>query len=226
VSAALAIGALWLLFAATHMGLSSTGLRPRLASALGERGFLGAYSLVALAVFVPLVWFYLAHRHEGALLWAPAVGSAGRWAIYGLQCVAWSLVAAGLVQPSPVTVGLPEAMRPREASGIHRVTRHPVFMGLGLAGALHLVSPGNGFASDVAFWAGFPVFALIGCLHQDRRKLAGGDAAYRAWHRGTAFLPFTGGAALRGLRELPTFAIPLGVALAVALRWLHGPLFR
>lgn len=226
MSTPLAIGLLWLLFAATHMGLSSLRLRPRLVAALGERAFQGLYSLLALAIFVPLVWFYLGHRHEGALLWVTAPGALGRWALYVLQGVAWSLVAAGLVQPSPVALGVPEAQRPREARGIHRVTRHPVFMGFGLAGALHLVSPGNGFASDVAFWIGFPLFAVVGSLHQDRRKLATGGEAYHAWHRGTAFLPFTGRESLRGLGELPAFAIPLGIALAVGLRWLHGPLFR
>jgi uncharacterized membrane protein len=224
MSAATVLGS-WLLFAASHMVLSSRSLRPRLVAALGERAFLGAYSGAALAIFVPLVAFYLGHRHEGALLWTPAVGRAGLWTIYVLQGVAWSLVAAGLLQPSPVTVGMPEARRPRQARGVHRVTRHPVFMGLGLAGALHLLSPGNGFASDVAFWAGFPLFALVGSLHQDRRKLASGGDAYRDWHRDTAFLPFTGRGALRGLRELPVLAIPIGVALAVALRWLHAPLF-
>jgi uncharacterized membrane protein len=107
---------------------------------------------------------------------------------------------------------------------VHLLTRHPVFMGAGIFGALHLL--GMGFASDVAFWAGFPLFALIGCAHQDRRKLATEGADYRAWHERTPFLPFTGRETLRGLRELSPLAIPIGVALATVLRLLHGPLFR
>ncbi len=66
------IAALWILFGATHMGLSSLRLRPALVSNLGDRGFLAAYSLVALAVFVPLTVVYAGHRHEGALLYAYA----------------------------------------------------------------------------------------------------------------------------------------------------------
>ncbi len=94
----------------------------------------------------------------------------------------------------------------------------------GLFGALHLFV--MGYASDVVFWAGFPLFALIGCAHQDRRKLATEGAATAPGTRRTPFLPFTGRETLRGLRELPRLAIAIGVALATGLRLLHGPLFR
>lgn len=222
MSSPLVIVALWGLFAASHMGLSSLGLRPRLVAALGERRFLGLYSLVAIAIFAALVWFYLAHRHQGALLWAPSIGSLGLWAIYLLQAIAWTLVVAGSVQPSPATVGLPEERRPKHPLGVHRITRHPVFMGVGLFGALHLLV--TGFASDVAFWAGFPLFALVGCAHQDRRKLAT-DPAYREWCAATPFLPFTRAGGLRGVREISPLVLAGGIATTALLRWLHGPLF-
>ena len=216
---------LWLLFAATHMVFSSRSVRPRLVTALGERGFLGAYSLIALAIFVPLCWRYFANRHQGALLWAPLVTStAALWVVYALQAVAWTLIIAGSLSPSPVTVGLPEERRVKEARGIHRITRHPLFMGVGLFGALHLTVMGS--ASDVAFWAGLPLFALLGCAHQDRRKLATLGPDYRAWHADTPFLPFTGNATLRGLREIPVWAFAVAIATTAVLRWLHGPLFH
>ena len=42
------------------------------------------------------------------------------------------------------------AQRAKEARGIHRITRHPTFMGgVGLLAALHLLV--MGFATDVAF---------------------------------------------------------------------------
>jgi len=220
---ALAVAALWVLFAATHMALSSLRWRPRLVARLGERPFLGIYALVAFATFVPLVAFYMGHRHEGPLLWTTALTPAGRWILYALQGVAWTLVVAGLIQPSPATVGLPAERRPREPRGVHRITRHPLFMGVGLFGLLHL--PVNGFASDVAFFAGFPLFAWIGCAHQDRRKRAI-QAGYPAWCDATPFLPFAGRWALRGVRELSPAVVVLGIALAAGLRWLHGPLFH
>jgi uncharacterized membrane protein len=223
MSVTLGIVVLWLLFAATHMGLSSRSLRPRLVAALGERGFLGLYSLLAIAIFTALVWLYWTHRHQGALLWTPPpLGFAGLWAIYVLQGVAWTLVVAGNLSPSPAAL-VPESMRAVEPRGVHRITRHPLFMGIGLFGALHLLV--MGFASDVAFWAGFPLFAIAGCRHQDQRKRAT-LADYEAWCAATPFLPFARPTALRGLRELPPLAIGLGVGLTALLRWLHGPLFR
>jgi uncharacterized membrane protein len=222
-SATLLIVLLWVLFAATHMGLSSLRLRPRLVDAVGERAFLGAYSLLALVFFVPLAWFAIANRHQGALLWTLSIGSAGLWALYLGQAVAWTIAVAGLVSPSPATVGLPEDRRPREPRGVHRITRHPLFMGLGLSGLLHL--PVNGFASDVAFWAGFPLFAVIGCAHQDARKRAT-QPGYADWIAATPFLPFAAAGALRGLRELSPVIVAAGIAVTVGLRLLHGPLFR
>jgi uncharacterized membrane protein len=224
MSAPVVIAAFWLLFAATHMGMSSQTLRPRLVGALGARGFAAVYSIVALVVFALLVREYLGHRHQGAVLWSPSLGSVGLWTVYVLQGVAWTLMVAGLMTPSPATFGVPEAMKPKQANGVHLLTRHPFFMGAGLFGALHLFV--MGFASDVAFWAGFPLFALAGCAHQDRRKLATEGADYHAWHARTPFFPFTGAETLRGLRELPRLAIPIGVALTIGLRLLHGPLFR
>lgn len=223
MSVTLGIVALWLLFAATHMGMSSQRLRPRLVAALGERGFLGVYSLLALAIFTALCWLYFANRHAGVMLWSPIVtGRAGLWTLYVLQAVAWVLVVAGNLSPSPASIA-PDPKRGEEPRGVHLLTRHPLFMGVGLFGALHLLV--MGFASDVAFFAGFPLFAIAGCAHQDRRKLAT-LAGYPAWHAATPFLPFTGRATLRGLRELPPLAIAIGVAATIALRWLHGPLFR
>jgi len=224
MSAPVAILVLWLLFAGTHMGLSSLRLRPRLVAAAGERAFLGLYSLVALAIFTALFWFYVVHRHQGDLLWSTPIGVAGRWAVYALQAVAWTLIAAGLVQPSPAAMGVPEERRPKEPRGVQRLTRHPVFMGLGLFGALHLVV--NGFASDVLFWAGFPVFALVGSAHQDGRKRVTLGEPYRAWCEATPFLPFTGRETARGLREMGMLPIAIGVGLAVVFRLLHGPLFH
>jgi uncharacterized membrane protein len=214
---------LWGLFAGTHAVLSSQGLRPRLVARLGEPAFLGIYSLVALASFVPLVWFYLGARHQGALLWALPLGTAGLWALYAGQAVAWTLVVAGLVSPSPATVGLPAERRPRDPRGVHRLTRHPLFMGIGLAGLLHL--PANGFATDVAFWAGFPLFAWIGCAHQDARKRSV-QPGYSEWIAATPFLPFTGPGVWRGLRELSPIVLVVGPALTIALRLLHAPLFH
>jgi len=209
----------WLAFAVTHMGLSSAPVRTRLTARLGERGFLGLYSLVALGIFVPLVWFYFAHKHQGAFLWYLGSSPVLRWIMYGGMALALSLLVAGLIRPSPAAIAPGKA----EVAGAYHITRHPVFMAVGIYGLLHLlVARVN--ATELAFFAGFPLFAWVGCRHQDRRKLASGDAKFRRFHDETVFFPFTGAGALRGLREI---GLPLvvGTVLAIGLRVFHPRLF-
>jgi uncharacterized membrane protein len=213
------IVALWVLFAATHMGLSSLRWRPRLVARLGERGFQGVYSLVALAIFVPLVSTYYANKHAGAYLWGLAQFPVVRWIGYGLAGAAFALVVAGFAQPSPAGM-VPGSSAVR---GVARITRHPVLMGFGLWGLAHLLLLPRVHASDLAFFAGFAVFAFVGCDHQDRRKLAT-NPAYRAFHDATPFVPFSSPGFVRGLVELPLpVAAAAGIALAWAARtWAHA----
>ena len=92
-------------------------------------------------------------------------------------------------------------------------------MGVTLMALAHAIA--NGYASDVAFFGGIGLFALVGCLHQDVRKLAAGDAMYSRLHAKTCFLPFTGRGALRGLRELPPLGVVAGIVVALVVRCLH-----
>jgi uncharacterized membrane protein len=215
MSATAVVILLWIGFAASHMALSSRTIRPALVGRLGEPAFLGLYSLVSVAFFVPLVWFYFRHKHAGPLLWSIPVGALLRWGLYAGMAVAFVLIVSGLVRPSPTNI-VPGDPTPR---GALRLTRHPLFMGLGIFGLLHLVPNGN--AADVAFFAGFPLFAIAGCWHQDERKLANGSAEFARFHHETPFLPFTGSATALGIRELGPVLIGVGVAVTAVLRWFH-----
>ena len=209
----------WLAFAVTHMGLSSAPVRTRLIAGLGERGFLGVYSLVAFATFVPLVWFYFAHKHQGPFLWYFGSAPVLRWIMYAGMALALALVVAALLRPSPAAIVPGKA----EVAGAYHITRHPMFMALGIYGVLHLlVARVN--ATELAFFAGFPLFAWAGCRHQDRRKLATGDQKFRRFHDETVFFPFTGPGALRGLREI-RLPLVIGTGLAIGLRVFHPRLF-
>lgn len=219
MSAVIAILALWLAFGLTHIGLASAKLRPRLVGAFGERGYQGVYSLVALATFVPLVWVYARNRHAGPALWTLEPGPVLLWALslgIGISVV---LMVAGLMAPSPVSL----ASAGVQIRGVHRITRHPLFMGMGLLGLFHLIP--NGFAADVVFFGGFPAFAVVGCWHQDRRKLASGKEELRDFYARTALLPLTGPETSRGLREFSPVALVVGIALTVLLRIFHEALF-
>lgn len=209
---------LWLAFAVSHMLLSSLALRPRIVALLGEKAFMGVYSLVALATFIPMVSVYFGNRHSGPMLWSVSITPPIEIGISLVMGVVLVLLVASIVTPSPVSM----AVRPNQAvevKGVHFITRHGMFMAAGLFGLVHLIP--NGFASDIAFFAGFPIFAVIGCVHQDRRKLTTDSERYAEFHAATPLIPFSGAKTLRGLRELSPIAYGVGIALAVLLRHFH-----
>lgn len=215
----------WLAFAATHMLLSSNTLRPKLVSKLGDGPFLGLYSLVALLIFVPLVRSYASSRHGGNLLYSIEMTNPLRWGIYIGMAMALVILIWGMLAPSPMAVPLPGQGDPFEKGpqAVHRFTRHPVFMATGLFGLLHLIP--NGTDVDVAFFAGFPLFALVGCLHQDRRKLAADPQRLEPYYKETSFLPFSSGRSWMALKEVSPLALGLGIGLTVLLRTFHTQLF-
>jgi uncharacterized membrane protein len=212
--------ALWVLFALSHVVLSSNPLRPRAVRLLGERLYQGLYSLVAFAIFVPLVLVYAGNKHAGPLLWYVDPNLAIDIVTRIGNTIAVMLAVAGIFRPSPSGVtGMP-TRRPR---GVQRITRHPLFMGLVLWALMHLLV--NGFASDVAFFGGFVVFGLLGSWHQDHRQKALPDGAYAKFCEQSPFLPFTRGGVLKGLREVGVVAIVVGLLAAGLLRYFHAVLF-
>ena len=222
MASALWIALLWIAFGASHMALSSQRLRPRIVAAVGDEfRFQGVYSLVALALFVPLVTIYFRHKHEGFYLGSLAAHVPGlRWVMFVGMGAAFAMLVAGLARPSPAAV-MPGATSVR---GIYHVTRHPVLMSFGLYGLLHLCVAAI-HATELAFFAGFPLFVWIGTRHQDQRKLATAGPAFRSFHDATPFAPFSRpSGVLPALREQP-IPIALGVALTIGVRWLHPALF-
>ena len=220
MSPAARVALLWLAFAGTHLALASRRVEPRLVARLGRGGYTGLYSLVAFATFVPLCWVYFTNRHAGPWLWAVPATGALRVALYAGLLLAFVLVLASLLRPSPAAAVMPGDVRP---GGVYLLTRHPLMTGFALIGLLHLVP--NGAASDVAFFGGLALFPMIGAWHQDARKLASDDPALRAFIAATPFWLFTGRETLRGLRELPKAAILAGLAAGLGARWLHGSLW-
>jgi uncharacterized membrane protein len=210
---------LWIAFAATHMGLASAGLRPRLTAVLGERPFQGAYSLIALAIFIPLVSVYFGNKHDGPWLWEAPETPALLWPLYVVNGVAFVLLVSSFVQPSPASM----AGRAGAPRGVLLLTRHPLFMAIALWATAHLVV--NSTTADVAFFGGMLAFSLAGAWHQDRRKLRVGPPEFREFHAATPYWPFGGSRTLEGLRTLPPVAVAIGVLLTLAIRHWHDSLF-
>ncbi len=141
-------------------------------------------------------------------------------ALYAGMGVAFTLIVCSAVQPNPHSLGQDGTAPPQ---GIHWITRHGTFLGVGLFAGLHLIP--NGYAGDVAFFGGILVFSVVGCLHQDARKLALDDGRFRPFWEKTPFIPFTGSETARGLRELRWYGVAGAILLTVVLRYFHTALF-
>lgn len=213
------ISLLWIGFAGTHLGLSSLAVRQAVIGRIGERAFQGLYSLVALAFFIPLVTTYFGNKHAGAWLWSLPRGGALHGVMYLGMSLAFILLVASLVRPSPALV-VPGDPAP---AGVYRITRHPMFMAFAIFALMHLLP--NGSTADVAFFGGFVIFSVVGAWHQDRRKLALGAPGFRHFHESTPFIPFSGADTVRGLRELPPLVIGLGLAATIVVRHFHASWF-
>jgi uncharacterized membrane protein len=214
----LALAAAFLL--ASHFGLSSTGLRGSLARAVGERGFLAVYSLVAV---IALYWLVLAWRAAPyAPLWDQAPW---QWAIpLALVPVALVLAVAGLSQPNPSGVGGGSLLEREEpVRGILRITRNPLMWGIGLWALAHLAP--NGDLASVTFFGTLAILALVGTMLIDRKKAARHGIHWERFAEVTSNLPF--GAVVKGrqslgraVREIGWVRLAAAVALYAAL--LHG----
>jgi len=214
---------LWIAFAGSHLVLSSMPVRRPLTERLGERGFQGLYSVVALATFIPLAIIYFNHRHAGPILWSLRFVPAVRWLAIGLAAVAFALLVLSFMQPSPTGMTPGAAKRSR---GVTRITRHPLFIAIGLWAVSHLLV--NGSLADVVFFGGFVAFGVIGAAHQDARKRVAEGGALAEFYDETSLLPFAAIGAGRNrlvLAEIPWTGVVIGIVVAALIYIAHGPLF-
>ena len=152
-------------FLATHF-VSNTPLRPKLVGALGEWPYRGAYSVVALATLVWMVWAYATAPHEH--LW-----QGPRTPPYVAMPLAFVLIACGYWR-NPTIVGAERLLKSEEpARGIIRVTRHPIMWAVMLWAAAHIWARGD--LKAVVFFGGFLVLAALGTLLSDSRKRSNPD---------------------------------------------------
>ena len=208
-------------FLAAHFA-SSTPLRATLADAIGERGYLGVYSLVAFAALGWMIWAYARAPLEPL------------WQVPGLRSLpavvmpfALILIACAYSTRNPTAIGQGGALKNSEpARGIIRVTRHPLMWGVILWGAVHVLVRGD--LASLVFFGGFVVLAGLGTVLIDARKARSVGADWQRFVAVTSNVPFgaiAGGRNRFVFGEIGWKRIGAGLAACVLLMLVHPYLF-
>lgn len=208
-------------FLGTHFLLSHPLRRP-VVNAVGEKAFMGLYSLVAFITLGSTIWAYRS-APATELLWS--VGD-GLWALATVAMLIASILLMGSLVRNPALAGTTTAAENAEAKGVYAVTRHPMMWAFAIWGASHiLIYP---IAKNVILSGAIIILALVGAALQDQKKQQLDPAGWTAWERRTSYLPF---AAI--VAERAKFGRLGGHALAAELscgsprlgricRWLDG----
>jgi len=196
-------------FVGSHCVMSHPLRRP-MVGLLGEKGFLGVYSLVSLACFA---WMVLAFRA------APASGGTGGGTIGWIAASVLTLLALvlflGSLKGNPALPDPTGAISiPREPAGVFRVTRHPMMWGFALWAIAHIILFWSARTHVLA--GAILILALIGARLQDRKKLKLLGERWAYWESETSYWP--------RFEFLPAAGLRLwliAIAAWLAITWAH-----
>ncbi|MFP6562877.1 MAG: NnrU family protein [Myxococcota bacterium] len=212
-----------LFFFAIHVGIAGSQLRDRLVSRLGEKGYLGFFSLLSI---VGITWLCWAYSLAPTVWWAtPAEWT--RPVAWGLVFVAFLFVGVGAATPSPTAMGGDAQIDSEDAvRGILRITRHPVLWGIAIWAAAHAIANPD-VASAILFVCLLAV-ALAGPPTIDAKRSRRFGERWGPFAAVTSRLPF--GAILSGrnrlvLSEIGAWRVALAVGLYALFAGIHPWLF-
>lgn len=208
----------------THFGISSTPLRGALTSWLGEKPYLGLYSLISALAFW---WLGAAYNNAPYVpLWSVAGWQA--WVPLLVVPLSLLLLVAGFSTPNPTAVGQ-EALLAGDRDpvrGILRVTRNPFLWGVGLWALAHIVP--NGDLAALILFGTLAVLALAGSALIDAKLARRLGPAWDRYAAHTSNIPFAAILAGRQTfvwREIGWWRVILALVLYAAFLHLHRWVF-
>jgi len=205
-------------FVGTHLILSHP-LRAPLVRVVGDRGFLGIYSLVAALTLGATIYVARIAPSQPPLWVAPV----WLWNIVTVAMLLAAILLAGSLVGNPAMVDpTGEPRFPEAPRGVLAITRHPMlwaFMLWAICHALIWSTPAN-----LVVTGGIGLLALIGSLAQDRKKLRTVGEPWRQWQARTGYVPFSaqlsGRLSWRAALPGPLILIG-GIIIWLGATWLH-----
>lgn len=195
-------------FVGLHFLLSHP-LRDASVRKLGERGFQGVYSVIALPTFGLMIYFY------GRIGREPPIWTLPEWAWAIAALVMWlgAILFVGSFLGNPALPGA-RLERGKAPGGVFAITRHPMMWGFASWGAVHLAVIGTPKALVVD--GAILFLALAGSAGQDAKKAKLMGERFHEWAAQTAFVPFGRGVAWPGMT-----AFAGGTLLFLIATWFH-----
>jgi uncharacterized membrane protein len=205
-------------FAATHIVLSASPIRPAIVGAIGTNPFRGLYSLVAFATLGYLIYAYVNVGHAD-FVWLP--GPVGQLTAKVLMLPALVLLAMGATARNPTSMMYVSAIND-DLPGIVKITRHPVQWAIMLWAVAHIAA--NGDVASLAFFGGLLVISAVGTVSMDARNRARADEAWVSFHARTSNVPFAallGGRTRLSLGDVGWPGAIAGIVIYGVVFWFH-----
>ena len=207
-------------FVGAHFVLSGQPIRELIVARIGERPFLGLYSIL---VAVPFIYMIVGYRAAPYVpLWVAPI--AVKHITLSVMILVSVLVVAAISPNNPAVAGAPPPKLEDGPKGIFRITRHPFMWGVALWAITHLMA--NGDSASLILFSGLAFLAVGGTLHIDSRKRRLLGSAWDTYLRQSSHLPFLAIAQGRTRliwSEIGWRPVVLGFVLYLGLLILHEP---
>ena len=211
-------------FLALHLLIAGTRLRDLIVAMIGERAYLGLFSLASIAAIAWLAMSYRAAVASEVNVQLFDLGNGVDNLAIPVLLVAFLIGVPGLLTANPTSVGQSGAVaKEGTVRGILRVTRHPFLWGVAIWSAFHLSATGD--IASVVLFGTFLVLSILGTFSIDmkrQRKLAD---QWRAFAQQTSNIPFAAIASGRNsfnAREYFDWRFFVAVAIFIAVLFAHA----
>ena len=185
-----------ILFPIVHSGLAS--LRPYGEKVVGTRLWRVIFAFPSLCLSYSWIAYYVAHAHDGLVLWDGTHVAAAHGAAWLVNFVSFFFLYPSVFNLKEVAAVEKPQLHLWE-TGVMRITRHPQMAGQVMWSAGHLAMVGSTFnALTMALLVSHHLFA---CWNGDRRLLAEHGDDFVAVRERTSVTPFA--AVLDGRQQLP-----------------------
>jgi uncharacterized membrane protein len=213
-------------FLLLHLVVAGTRVRDAIVGVVGERPYLGLFSLASLAGIVWLAISYnMASRAGSPVVWdfGPGIAHLGMIVV----AIAFLFVVPGLLTANPTAVMQDEAAtREGVVQGVLRITRHPFLWGVALWAAFPVAA--NGDQASIVLFGTFLLLAVAGTYSIDAKRARKMGAAWEPFARQTSNIPFAAIIAGRNslkLGELLSYRLVVALGAFLVVLFAHPWLF-